>query len=145
VQQAARLICSHRKDFNNCFRTGGTAAFKFQYGLTQLLAVIAPIAKAIQCLESTHSTVADVYIFWLAVTASIHDVITDDKTDLPVIIREKIRKFVNFHFDQMINEAPSDIYLTGFILDPRMYPKPSTHTQLSQRVKASKGLTFFVT
>ncbi|KAG0701297.1 ribonuclease H-like domain-containing protein [Suillus ampliporus] len=45
--------------------------------------VLAPIAKAITCLESTHSTVSDVYLFWLAVTATIHQIITEDITGLP--------------------------------------------------------------
>lgn len=95
------------------------AAGKFQYELTQLLTVIAPVAKAITCLESTLSTVADVYLFSLAVTASIHQVITDGTSGLPVDTMEEIRRLVNFRFDQMVNESPSDVYLTGFILDPR--------------------------
>ncbi|KAG1743283.1 uncharacterized protein EDB91DRAFT_1081218 [Suillus paluster] len=43
--------------------------------------VLAPIAKAITCLESTHSTVSDVYLFWFAVTVTIHQIITKDITE----------------------------------------------------------------
>jgi hypothetical protein len=83
--------------------------------------VLAPIAKVITCLESTHSTVSDVYHFWLAVTATIHQIITEDITGLPTEVTEEIRRAVNYQFDQMVNDAPSDVYLTGFLLDPRKF------------------------
>lgn len=81
-----------------------------------------PVARAITCLESTHSTVSDVYLFWLAVTATIHQIIVDDITGLPTHVTEQIHQAVNRRFDQMVNEAPSDVYLTGFVLDPCLYP-----------------------
>jgi hypothetical protein len=94
---------------------------KFEMELSQLLTILAPVAKAITCMESTHSNVSDVYVFWLAVTATIHQIIEDDITGLPFDVMEKIRKAVNFRFNQMINDAPDDVYLTGFMLDPREY------------------------
>jgi hypothetical protein len=52
---------------------------------TRGLILAAPVAKAITCLESTHSNVSDVYLFqWLAVTATIHQIITEDITGLPI-------------------------------------------------------------
>jgi len=92
---------------------------KFEMELSQFLTVLAPIAKAITCMESTQSNASDVYVFWLAVTATIHQIITDDITGLPSVVMEDIRKAVNFRFNQMINDAPDDVYHTGFMLDPR--------------------------
>ncbi|KAG2055259.1 hypothetical protein BDR06DRAFT_1046462 [Suillus hirtellus] len=83
-----------------------------------LVCLLAPIAKAITCLESTHSTVSDVYLFWLAVTATIHQIITEDITGLSTEVTEKIQCAVNYRFNQMVNDAPCDVYLTGFLLDP---------------------------
>ena len=56
----------------------------FESNLDQLLLVIGPIAKSIKCLEASHSTVADVYMFWLAIMASLEDLIKNDKLDLPL-------------------------------------------------------------
>ena|ERR1700692_2705099 len=92
---------------------------KFEMELSQFLTVLTPIAKAITCMESTQSNVSDVYVFWLAVTATIHQIITDDVTGLPTDVMEEIRKAVNFCFKQMIHDAPDDVYHTGFMLDPR--------------------------
>jgi hypothetical protein len=57
--------------------------------LSQLLTILAPVAKAITCMESTHSNVSEVYVFWLAVTATIHQIIEEDITGLPFKVLEK--------------------------------------------------------
>jgi hypothetical protein len=94
---------------------------KFEMELSQLLTILAPVAKAITCMESTHSNVPDVYVFWLAVTATIHQIIIEDVTGLPFSVVEDIRRAVNFRFGQMLNDAPDDVSITDFILDPRTY------------------------
>lgn len=86
--------------------------------MDQLLLVIGPIAKSIKCLEASHSTVADIYMFWLAIMATLEDHITSDKLGLPLHVLEQIRRLCNWRFDYMINKAPSDIFITGFFLVP---------------------------
>jgi hypothetical protein len=92
---------------------------KFEMELLQLLTVLSLVAKAITCMESTQSNVSDVYVFWLAVTATIHQIIVEDVTGLPSDVIEDIHKAVNFRFNQMVNDAPDDVYHTGFMMDPR--------------------------
>lgn len=94
----------------------------FENDLGQLLLVIGPIAKSIKCLESSHATASDVYLFWLAAMASLEDLIRNDKLDAPFTVIERIRRLCNYRFDKMINEGPSDIFITGFFLDPRALP-----------------------
>jgi len=94
---------------------------KFEMELSQFLTVLAPVAKAITCMESTQSNVSNVYVFWLAVTATIHQIIVEDITGLPFDVMEDIRKAVNLRFNQMVNDAPDDVYHTGFMLDPRKF------------------------
>src|SRR5436190_5155818 len=93
---------------------------QLELGLVKLLEVIGPIAKAIKCLESTHSTPADVYLFWLAVMAQLEEVFCENKVPLPADVKAKIRAVLNRRFDGMINNAPTDVYLSAFFLDPRM-------------------------
>jgi hypothetical protein len=51
--------------------------------------------------------------------ASLEEVITSTDNDLPLEVVEKIRRICNYRFNQMINDAPSDVYITGFFLHPR--------------------------
>src|SRR5258708_17600678 len=37
--------------------------------------------RSLKCLESTHATVADVYLFWLALLASLQDILADKHQD----------------------------------------------------------------
>jgi len=83
--------------------------------------IIGPTAKSITCLESSQSTAANVYLFWLACTASIHEIIVKDIAHLPNYVLKQIWYATNRCFDQMVNEAPSNIYLTAFILDPHTF------------------------
>lgn len=92
--------------------------FSFQLLLSQLLSVIGPPAKAIKCLESSFSNAADIYEFWLAVQAAFEDVSKKNSAKLPVAVLEKIRRLCNYRFNQTINEAPSDIFVTAFFLVP---------------------------
>ena len=86
--------------------------------LTKLLDVIAPFAKSIKCLESSHSTAADVYLFWLAIMAHLEDLFRKTPYTLPNHVKEQIRAISNRRFDGMINHAPTDVYIAAFFLDP---------------------------
>ncbi|OCB91120.1 hypothetical protein A7U60_g1637 [Sanghuangporus baumii] len=106
----------------------------FFFGLQRLVIVLSPMAKAITCLELSHSTVADVYLFWLAVTADVHYMLSQG--GLTTSDSEKICHMVNCHFNQMVNEAPSNVYITGFVLDPRFQ---NVHIMRDLRVRLKKN------
>ena len=109
------------------------AAATFKRDLERLGAVLMPFARAIQCLEAKETTAADVYKYWLAVTAQIHDLISKDESGTRAVYgttqttsevaaittKELIRAITNFRFSQLIeNQRASNIYLTAFALDP---------------------------
>lgn len=93
----------------------------FQLNLQQLLAVIGPPAKATKCLESSFATAADVFEFWLAVQAAFEELLKKNSTQLPVHVLERVQRLCNYRFDQIINSAPSDIWVTAFFLIPGVY------------------------
>ncbi|KAI0069879.1 hypothetical protein K474DRAFT_1713828 [Panus rudis PR-1116 ss-1] len=105
------------------------AIASFETELKRIICVLAPVAKACKCLESTESTVSDVFVFWLAVLSDIHDMIASGEDDedlsapfpilrtLSVSEKEEIRRKANYRYNRQFGK--SDIYLTGFILDPR--------------------------
>jgi hypothetical protein len=100
--------------------------FTFQRDLKRLGAVLMPFARAIQCLEAKDTNPADVYTYWLAIVAQLHDLMTKDdglgdKAKYSMAVKEKIRQIANYRFSQLIeNERSSNIYLTAFVLDPGM-------------------------
>ncbi|EIW85772.1 hypothetical protein CONPUDRAFT_25842, partial [Coniophora puteana RWD-64-598 SS2] len=104
---------------NYCSQTDCNSCF-FRSELACLVAVLAPIAKATTCLEATNIDVSSVYEFWLAITASMKDILTTENEDfeIPAHASEQIRRRVNYRFNQMVNETPDDVYLTGFVLNP---------------------------
>lgn len=98
---------------------GLVATRQFESALSQIIDIIEPAAKALLCLESSHSTTADVYLFWLAMMASLQEIISEDKAGLDTTSYEQICTHANMRFNKMINNAPTDAYLTAFALDPR--------------------------
>ena len=80
-----------------------------------------PFARAIQCLEAKDTNPADVYTYWLAVVAHLHDLIVkdSDKSKYTTEFKERIRQIANYRFSELIeSKHTSNIYLTAFILDP---------------------------
>ncbi|KAJ8515594.1 hypothetical protein ONZ45_g6996 [Pleurotus djamor] len=110
-------------EHNSKFITASRSSSQFEVALNDFVLVLEPIAKAITCLESSHATVADVYLFHLAIMATLKDRFSeaDDeepKHDIPLPVVEKIRQLCNYRFNQTINDSPSDMFLAGFFLDP---------------------------
>ncbi|PVF93460.1 hypothetical protein CPB86DRAFT_715359, partial [Serendipita vermifera] len=93
----------------------------FKSELLRYLSIIDPIVRTIQCLESANLNVADVYVFWLAIAATLRDLF--DKPQLDITISEELKSqittIVNRRYKEFIDAAPSDIYFAGFFLDPR--------------------------
>ena len=94
----------------------GPSATEHVLKLDYLLAILSPIYKSTTCLEASRSTVSDVFVFFLAVMCEIHDFITAPSS-VPVVVKEEIRRHANRRYKRIIGS--SDIYLTGFFLDPR--------------------------
>ncbi|GJE84361.1 hypothetical protein PsYK624_004370 [Phanerochaete sordida] len=104
------------KEKGHLFATEASCGM-FRYQLGRLLLVLAPIGKATTCLESSHSTVSDVMVFWLAVMLELHDIVVAKDNGLDTDVKELIRAAANKRWKQMF--GTHDVYLTGLVLDPR--------------------------
>lgn len=95
----------------------------FELDLLRYLIVTEPIARSIECLEATDTNVADVYIFWLAIMATLREQFDKDESETSISpsLARRITAIVNQRYQQFIDEAPSDIYFVGFFLDPREF------------------------
>ncbi|QRV97090.1 hypothetical protein RhiJN_25109 [Ceratobasidium sp. AG-Ba] len=107
------------KDCDRILRGDSTGTVRFELELKQVAAVLAPIARAIVCLESPFANPADVYMHWLALAAWLQRIFKDDTIDLTPKTVEGIVLYYNHRFQEVIDDAPSDIYFTALCLDPR--------------------------
>ncbi|KAG8774614.1 hypothetical protein FRC12_001891 [Ceratobasidium sp. 428] len=94
-------------------------AIKFRLMLTKLVNILEPFARALVCLESAQSTLADVYFFWLSALASLNQHFASNHSELTTAEKARIIELVLNRFNEAINDAPTDCYLTAFFLDPR--------------------------
>jgi hypothetical protein len=109
--------CLHvAQDVNNVLTTGFDSTL-FEGELKRFCDVLAPVAKGIKCLESSHSTPADVYLFFLAVSASYHEFLQSGAQGLDVADQEAIRRSINYRFKQLIDDNSYDIYFASFMID----------------------------
>ncbi|KAJ7264849.1 hypothetical protein C8J57DRAFT_1069868 [Mycena rebaudengoi] len=69
----------------------------FRLELQQLVTILEPIARAIKCLEGLEVSVGDIWKFYVAITAVLHDLFTDheDTLSIPKEVREEISLIVN--------------------------------------------------
>ncbi|KAJ7669618.1 ribonuclease H-like domain-containing protein, partial [Mycena olivaceomarginata] len=91
----------------------------FVLELQQLCCILEPIARAIKCLEGLEVTVGDIWKFYVAITAVLHDLFTKDETlSIPKSVRDEVSAIVNKRYDEMIHGPSGDLFLSGFFLDP---------------------------
>ncbi|KAG8686955.1 hypothetical protein FRC09_013822 [Ceratobasidium sp. 395] len=95
-------------------------AIEFKLMLTELVNILEPIARALLCLESTESTLGDVYFFWLAALAVLNrHFASRNNTLLTLQDMSRLQAKIYYRFNEAMNEAPTDTYVTAFFLDPR--------------------------
>ncbi|KIJ46065.1 hypothetical protein M422DRAFT_46358 [Sphaerobolus stellatus SS14] len=87
------------KEVNELFKER-SAALNFEIELIKYNSIIAPVAHSIKSLESTQTTPADVYIFWLAIAASIKEYLGkgSNVTRISNTLAEKITKIINTRY-----------------------------------------------
>ena len=89
--------------------------------MEQYIAIVNPLACSLWSLESQHANASDVYVFWLAIAATLKDLFTKSaqSLDLDHSLIQEVTAIINKRWKAFIDESPSDIYFTAFYLDPR--------------------------
>ncbi|KIO32093.1 hypothetical protein M407DRAFT_67168 [Tulasnella calospora MUT 4182] len=89
-------------------------------GVDKLVNVLRPFAFSIKCLESAHSTPADVFIYWFGVMSEYEEMFSSNSDELKKKTISDICAIINRRYIGMIKEGPSgDIYITSLFLEPR--------------------------
>ncbi|KAF8589850.1 hypothetical protein K439DRAFT_1612419 [Ramaria rubella] len=140
------------KKANHLFVEESSSALRFAFRLNRLIMILLPFAKAILCFEAAHLTASDVYVFWLAITASVKDVIDNPENDLDEPTASEIRTIINYRFRELFQDGQGDVYVAAFYLDPRyqnshilLKPNPLSNTIISLPGKSSKPSNYLGT
>jgi hypothetical protein len=99
-------------------RTSGKY-FQFQTSLLQYTSIVAPIIRSLWALEAAHSNASDVFIFWLAIAATLQDLFKKGES-VSGISRMLANEITDIYNKQYTEFFENDLYFTVFTLDPRM-------------------------
>ncbi|EJD33382.1 hypothetical protein AURDEDRAFT_177535 [Auricularia subglabra TFB-10046 SS5] len=118
VREDKLLTSNKQRSAGYAFLRNASHAGVFELELRQLVAIITPLAKALKCLESSQSTLADVYLFWLAAMATLADLFCkhDDELGLTDDLISDVRRVVNKRFNELVEGNP--IYKAALFLHP---------------------------
>ena len=113
---------------NDLFMSRGPAFFKFQMELVRYTSIVSPLARSIWSLEASQANAADVFIFWLAIGATLKQLFSrpESETGISIGLAQKVTASINSRYKAFIDGSATDAYFTAFFLDPRMKADPSS-------------------
>jgi hypothetical protein len=93
---------------------------EFEQVLLQYITIVAPIIRSLWSLEAAHANASDVYIFWLAIAATLNDLFSKgtNVTGIPVSLAREVTAIFNKRYKEFFT---NDVYFTAFALDPRKF------------------------
>lgn len=93
---------------------------EFKKRLYQLEKLTEPFAKAIKCLESGHSNPSDVFLFYMAVMATLRQLFDNNETELslPDDVINQAHTSACSRYYSMVLASGQEVYLATFFLLP---------------------------
>jgi len=91
---------------------------KFEQSILQYITIVAPIIRALWSLEAAHANASDVFIFWLAIIATLNDLFSKgpNVTGVPVSLAREVTAIINKQYHEFFT---NEVYFVAFTLDPR--------------------------
>jgi hypothetical protein len=82
--------------------------------------IVAPLIRSLWSLEAAHANAADVFVFWLAIAATLKDLFSkgEDQTGIPASLANEVTEIYNKRYAEFFQ---NDIYFVAFVLDPRTF------------------------
>lgn len=83
--------------------------------LETYITIVGPFIRSLWSLEASHANASDVFVFWLAIGASLKDLLKDKGTSMPSTVHDVVAIY-NRRWKAFFK---NDVYFTAFALDPR--------------------------
>ncbi|KAG1760356.1 hypothetical protein EDD22DRAFT_781244 [Suillus occidentalis] len=82
--------------------------------------LVGPFIRSLWSLEASHANASDVFVFWLAIAATLEELFAkgEEQTGIPVSLARRITAIFNSRWKEFFS---NDVYFVAFALDPR-YP-----------------------
>jgi len=79
--------------------------------------VVGPFICSLWALEASHANASDVFVFWLAIAATLEELFgkDEDKTGIPASLAQRITAIFNSRWKEFF---ANDVYFVAFALDP---------------------------
>jgi hypothetical protein len=102
-----------------------SSTYAFESKRDEFIAVTAPLAKSIACLEANDTNPADVYLFVHAALGQIQEALAKgDAAEIPREDKEEIYSILDFRYRQVFEKGGklwTPIYLAAVYLNPSMF------------------------
>jgi hypothetical protein len=91
---------------------------QFERTLLQYINIVAPIIRSLWSLEAAHANASDVFVFWLAIAATLKDLFSKgfEKTGIQNSLAYKVTAIFNKRYKEFFS---NEVYFVAFMLDPR--------------------------
>ena len=93
---------------------------QFEQMLLQYINIVAPIIRSLWSLEAARANASDVFIFWLAIAATLKDLFSKgvEKTGISSSLACEVTAVINKRYKEFFT---NEVYFTAFALDPREF------------------------
>jgi hypothetical protein len=93
---------------------------QFESILLQYINIVAPIIRSLWSLEAAHANASDVFVFWLAIAATLKDLFSkgSEKTGIADSLTREITAIFNKRYTEFFT---NEVYFVAFALDPREF------------------------
>jgi hypothetical protein len=80
--------------------------------------LVGPFIRSLWSLEASHANASDVFVFWLAIAATLEELFAkgEEQTGIPVSLARRITAIFNSRWKEFFS---NDVYFVAFALDPR--------------------------
>jgi len=91
---------------------------EFEQALVQYVTIVAPFIRSLWSLEAAHANASDVYIFWLAIQATLTNLFSKGPalTGIQDALVGGVTAIVNKRYKEFFTH---ELYFVAFALDPR--------------------------
>jgi hypothetical protein len=86
----------------------------------QYITIVAPFVRSLWSLEAAHANASDVFVFWLAIPATLTDLFSKGTavTEIKNSLADGMTAIYNKRYKEFFT---NEFYFVGFVLDPRKY------------------------
>ena len=93
---------------------------KFEHILLQYINIVAPIIRSLWSLEAAHANASDVFVFWLAIAATLKDLFSkgSENTGIANSLAREITAIFNKRYNEFFT---NEVYFVAFALHPREF------------------------